>query len=253
MRQFFSVNIPCSARCKYCYARRSDYIVQPLLGCTQKTVDANKIILYPSCDGDFFNQVDSVKQIEHLSSSYEKIYVSVSSKTKPNEIQLGELLKLHEWLQKNDKGFVKFAISLSNRSMIDEIEPGTIQYKERLNLAKLVKNIGIPLSLTIKPVLPFIPENEYTSILDDFSSYLKCVSIGGLYVDKSSDFYQQYFSNSAMCIKRKVTWLLNEPEWDYIEDKELMMAISSHAKKINMHVFTSDSDVIQYMIDGGTL
>ena len=134
--------------------------------------------------------------------------------------------------------------------MIDEIEPATMSYKERIKLAKFFSSINFPLSLTIKPVLPFIPYYEYASILEDFSPYLNHVLIGGLYLNKDSSFYQDYLRNNFACTKRRVTWLPDHPNWDYIEDPELMEKIKAYAKEFNMKVFTSDSSVVKSMIEG---
>ena len=161
-----------------------------------------------------------------------------------------QLLGLHEWLVKEDKGFVKFAISLSTRTMLDEIEPATMSYEERIKLAGYINSLGLPLSLTIKPVLPFITAEEYDSILKDFSSYLNRVLIGGLYVNKTSSFYADYLYNDSVCTKRKVAWLIAHPDWDYVEDAELMKKIQISAQRLGMQVFDSDSSVVKSLIEG---
>ena len=250
MRKFLSAGIPCEAGCKYCFAKWVNYKQQPAIGFEQETIDSDQIILYPCCDGDFFNQIDLVDIIKQFSESHTKVYVSLSSKIWPTENQINQLVGLNEWLAKTNKGFVKFAISLSNRSMLDEIEPATMSYEQRIELANYINSIDLPLSLTIKPVLPFIPKDEYASILEDFSPFLNHVLIGGLYINKSSCFYRDYLQNDYVYTKRRVTWMPNHPAWDYVEDAELMEEIKTFAQKLNMKVFTSDSAVVKSLIEG---
>lgn len=250
MRRFLSASIPCQAGCKYCFAKWADYEQQPVLGFHQEKLNSDQVVLYPCCDGDFFDQIDLIENIKRFSESYSKVYISLSGKVWPTEDQLTKLIELNDWLAISNKGFVKFAISLSNRSMLDEVEPETMPYEDRIKLAKYISSIKIPLSLTIKPVLPFISEDEYSSILEDFSPYLKHVLIGGLYVNKDSDFYRDYLQNDFVCIKRRVTWLSNQPDWDYIEDPELMTRIKSFAEGLDMKVFTSDFALVKSLIEG---
>lgn len=250
MRKFLSANIPCEAGCKYCFAKWAGYNRQLTLGFEHENADSDRVILYPCCDGDFFDQVELVENVKHYTESHKKVYVSLSSKIRPTDEKIMQLLGLHEWLVKADKGFVKFAISLSTRTMLDEIEPATMSYEERIKLANYINSLGLPLSLTIKPVLPFITAEEYDSILKDFSPYLNRVLIGGLYVNKTSSFYADYLQKDYVCTKRKVAWLLDHPDWDYMEDTELMEKIKTSAQRLGMQVFDSDSSVVKSLIEG---
>lgn len=248
MRKFLSASTPCKAGCKYCFAKRDDYLRQPALKIEQENIRIDEIILYPCCDGDFFDQASLVESVKKLADHYKKVYISLSSKIYPSAEHIKQLLDLNTWLSDREKGFVKFAISLSNRTMISDIEPGTMSYESRVSLAKSIKSIGLPLSLTIKPVLPFISEREYFSILEDFSPYLSHVLLGGLYVDQTSSFYRDYIQDCYMCAKRNVVWLSDHPDWDYVEDGEQMKKIEQFAKTLGMKVFTSDSLVVQSLI-----
>lgn len=249
MRKFLAANISCQAGCKYCFAKWANYERNSAWIVDQEELDSDQMLLYPCCDGDFFNQIELIEDIRRFSESYAKVYVSFSGKIWPSENHLKQVAELNDWLTRSNKGFAKFAISLSNSSMINAIEPKTMAYESRIKLAKRMSSIGIPLSLTIKPVLPFISENEYASILEDFNPYLNHVLIGGLYVNKDSNFYQEYLQNNFSCIKRRVTWLPNQPEWEYIEDPELMAKIKSSAEYLNMKVFTSDSSLVKSMVE----
>ena len=249
MRKLLSANIPCEAGCKYCFAKWPDYDRQPNLTLESEHVDSDRIVLYPCCDGDFFEQNEVMENIKCCAEIYKQVYVSLSSKINPTDKEIKQLLDLNGWLKEKKKGFVKFAISISNRSMIDELEPATMSYEERIKLAGHMNSLGISLSLTIKPVLPFITMEEYGSVLKDFSPYLDYVLIGGLYVNKKSDFYTRYIQKNCICIKRKVEWLENHPEWDYVEDSEKMERIKILAQKLGLCVFDSDVSLVKALVE----
>ncbi len=250
MRKFLSASVPCKAGCKYCFAKWAGYNRQADLGFESKHMALDKIILYPCCDGDFSDQIELAECVKRYAESHKKVYVSLSSKVRLTNEQIVRLNELNKWLVRADKGFVKFAVSLSSRTMLNEIEPSTMTYQERVELADYVRSLGMPLSLTIKPVLPFISKEEYGSILEDFSSYLNRVLIGGLYIDRTSSFYADYIQNDYICMKRKVTWLPDHPDWDYIEDVEQMEGIKAFAQKLGMQVFDTDSSVVESLIEG---
>ena len=247
MRKFLSANIPCNAGCKYCFAKRNDYISHFDLEFKKENICSDTIILYPCCDGEFFDQTDLIEKVKMISDDYKKVYVSLSTKIYPLPEQLRQLMDLHNWLMSHKKGFVKFAISISTRSLLSEIEARTMSYDKRLSLARIIKSSDLPFSLTIKPVLPFIEEDEYFSILEDFNPYVNCVLLGGLYVDKTSDFYKDYLQEHYICTKRNVCWLSEQPDWDYIEDEKLMDSIKGFSTQLGMKVFTSDMQVVQFL------
>lgn len=243
MRKFASVNTPCKAGCQYCFAKWSDLYKHPKPLLDQDIKDSDEIILYPSCDGEFFDQDEIIKTIKHYSELRKKVYVSLSCKVEPTDEKLLQLKNLDEWLRAENKGFVKFAISLSCRSHLGEIEPGTMKYEERIELARKTYNLGLATSLTIKPILPFISADEYISIISDFKKYLSYVLVGGLYVDKCSKFYNEDLSEYP-CVKREVDWIEGKPEWDYIESKSTIEKIKNETQKWGIKVFDSDAEIV---------
>ena len=78
MRKFLSASTPCKAGCKYCFAKRDDYLRQPALKIEQENIRIDEIILYPCCDGDFFDQASLVESVKKLADHYKKVYISLS-------------------------------------------------------------------------------------------------------------------------------------------------------------------------------
>lgn len=247
MRNLCSAQIPCSGGCKYCFAKWNDiYVGQPSL--ETAIIDDNFTILYPCCDGEFFDQHEIISAVKEVSNTAKKVYISVSTKRKLQRSELNNILSLNQWLTETGKGFVKFSVSISTKSKLNEIEPSTMTYNERLLLAEKLKLSEIWSSLTLKPILPFITVQEYIEIIRDFKPYVNDIAIGGLYVNPTSAFYKDYIQNIYVCDKRQVCWLNDRPEWFYIEDTEKMEQIKLFASQHNMHVHDSDEALIKSMI-----
>ena len=243
MRQLYSANTPCHAGCKYCFAYWKDiYKSQPSIEAAMPHNDST--IIYPCCDGELFEQNDIIDNIKSVAHKVKNLYVSVSTKRIITCEEIGRLISLNEWLKEKERGFVKFSVSVTTKSRIDEIEPRAASYNERLLIVEKLKNANILTSLNIKPILPFVSELEYFEILNDFSKYTNHVMLGGLYVNPSSPFYNTYIDGVFDCVIRKVGWLDNCPEWYYIEDECKTKKIIEHALKLNMQVYKSDVDLI---------
>ena len=79
MRKFLSASAPCKAGCKYCFAKRDDYLRQPVLRIEQENISTDEIILYPCCDGDFFDQTSLIESVKKFSDHYKKIILLLNS------------------------------------------------------------------------------------------------------------------------------------------------------------------------------
>ena len=250
MRKLYSADIPCQAGCKYCFAKWEDmYTGLSQLGDEQ--LCEKEVIIYPCCDGEFFEQRRLTEYVKKAVEKTDKVYVSISTKRFISDAELSTLTQLHQELVSSGKGFVKLAVSLSSQSMLGEIEPGTLPYGERVELARRIKNAGIFCALTIKPVLPFISSDEYCRIIQDFREYTKYILIGGLYINKESEFYTQYFTSENMVQKRIVEWLPKRPEWNYVQDDKQLEEIRAFANKEGALVFDSDVELIQAYLRRG--
>ena len=248
MRNLYSVNNPCQAGCAYCFAKWKDiYTGQPSL--ETANIDNEGIILYPCCDGELFDQTGVIDKIKDISKDSKKIYVSISTKRMLNQKEFNNILTLNQWLNEHNKGFVKFSVSVSTKTKICEIERSTADYSDRLLLAQKLMCSNIHSSLTLKPVLPFIPSKEYIEIINDFSPYVKYITLGGLYINPKSKFYTEYIQDKYSFTKRKVCWLDNNPDWYYIEDNKKTQQLIEYASNRGIQVHLSDEDLIKSIIN----
>lgn len=247
MRKLYSTEIPCKAGCQYCFARWSN-MYHGLPALKDNILDEKEAILYPCCDGEFFDQQELIEYVKKTAEHMDKLYVSISTKRFISDAEISQLILLNQYLLSADKGFVKFGISISNISKLDELEPGTMSYIERMELAKRLNNTPIFTALTLKPLLPFIDADEYCQIMYDFSQYTKYILIGGLYLELESEFYSKYITSLQPIQHRVVEWLPERPQWEYVENAEQITKIRTYANTHGILLFDSDVDLINHYI-----
>ena len=247
MRYLFSGLNKCPSNCKYCFAKwENKYYSMPQFNIN--TINDNlsdKLVLYPCCDSDFFAQSDAENIMNNLLTINKKVYISISTKNSISNSSLDKIQKLDRYLRINNLGFVKISISFSTKYRIDEIEQNTLSYSERLKLLKLLTDKKIFTSIIFKPILPFIPVNEYLEIIDDCANIIDKIVIGGLYINKTTEFYKEYIKNRYQTETHPVNWLSEITVWDYFEDKNKNNMIRDYAKTKSIKVFDSDIELIK--------
>lgn len=166
---------------------------------------------------------------------------------------LKSICELNDFLVQNEKGFVKVAVSFAALS-IDELEQGTLSYRERLELLAELSRLGLPTSVTLKPVLPFVSNEEYNDILKDCAKLVKRITIGGLYVNRNTAFFKKYIDGKYQTKPRRVSWLSGQPLWDYVCQEEKLLSIANSAVEKGLLVFESDEELIKSFVnsEGGS-
>lgn len=203
MRKLYSADHSCCSQCSYCFAKWKElYCRQPLF--EKAELKEKEAIIYPCCDGEFFQQNQSVSALKQMAESMEKLYVSISTKNHMDQSMLKSICELNDFLVQNEKGFVKVAVSFAALS-IDELEQGTLSYRERLELLAELSRLGLPTSVTLKPVLPFVSNEEYNDILKDCAKLVKRITIGGLYVNRNTAFFKKYIDGKYQTKPRWVS------------------------------------------------
>ena len=248
MREFFSASTPCSSGCQYCFAKWGNKHTEFLQVDSAQRVEDGTIV-YPCCDGEFLRQQRYIECMRDFSHKSKKVYFSISTKQSIADEEIARIGEFDRELGSTNRGFVKLAISISNISMLEEIEPRTLSYLQRLALAEKIQKEGLFFSVTIKPILPFIEVDEYCTIINDFSKYTNYFLMGGLYINKGTKFYSQYILPGTKVTQRVVNWLPDHPEWDYIEDEVQFRQVREHAAQTGNLTFDSDDQLIRYYIE----
>jgi hypothetical protein len=248
-RAFFSGNRECKLGCLYCFAKFDDYISN--VPHTPYTCIASDdvSILYPSCDGDFFS--DGVAREALAQTVYEtdkRILVSISIKSRLSQAQAQELARMNGKLAMHRRGLVKCSVSITTKHRVEEFEPRTASYEQRLHNLELLAGAGVPRSINLKPILPCIDVREYQDIVDDCAVYSGIFLIGGLYLDGKSPFSLKIAGEFPHLIsQRPVEWLPDHPVWQYCADEAQMESIKGYIRSKGKKACDSDTDVVEHL------
>lgn len=243
-RRLFTFGVPCTMGCKYCFASSKGFL-KPAGFELDST--SRPCVVYPLCDSDIIHSYND------LFSVFEKIYenvgpyiVSLSTKGDVSIEMIERLLSIRDKLLLMG-GLLKVSVSISSRSLVGVLEPKATSYEKRIESLMRLSEREIPTSLVIKPIIPFVSSEEYVSILEDVVNITKYVLIGDLYVFPGELFYESYIKNKYHLQKKKVKWVIGNPEWFYVESVEQKKVIKLFAKENGLMLFESDFDFLQYL------
>lgn len=251
-RKFIRSKKKCPFKCSYCFAELGCYTsVSQSLSTIEFAEVKGKTIIYPSCDSELFLTDSYIESLKRLISKCDTPIISFSTKQKLCDNDLDKLFQLETEL-KNLDGFLKISVSISNKYMLSSIEKGTSSYEERLETVNKLQVKGIYTSVNIKPILPFISDEEYFEIVDDFGKYAEFFMLGDLYIDKTTPFGVEIIDNySDFITTKEVSWLPNSPKWLVCQSSNKVEKIKERIKSNSAYWFSSDSSFIQHLISKG--
>jgi DNA repair photolyase len=249
-RALFASARQCPFGCRYCFAKFDQFAPNHPLPRFSDNDAKEDDIIYPTCDGEFFIDSRAKSELEDLVNSTRKsVRVSISVKFSVREREARFLRALNDRLEGAGRGLIKCSISLSTKDQIDEIEPQTPGYGQRLRALRILAEERVPTSVNLKPILPFVSEAEYNEIVADTAPYTAAYLVGGLYIDAKSEFGQKIkLDYSSFVSPRLVDWLPNRPEWEYCENPSQLKSIRQSIAAKGRQAFDSDLLVMDYLL-----
>ena len=241
-RRFFSAISGCNSNCRYCFSKWNNYSKHSHFTC--ETINEDDLIIYPYCDGNIFDDCFNKLLAEFLKVK-KRVFISISTKNIISEKQMNELVKINELLKSHNNGFLKLSVSFSCLEKINDIEQGTLTYTERLSLIESIIDHGLTYATILKPLLPFIPVDEYKKIIDDTISFSDDYIIGGLYINRDTNFFEKYNLEKYPVVEKKVNWAHGNPTWQYIEDADKKKQICDHIINSGGYFYDSDAEFIK--------
>ena len=254
-RHFFSTG-RCSSGCKYCFAHQPDYQkFEDFSNQAYERMTSTYNIVYPSCDGEFFNNPNTINQLDLMRKNVlgKNIIFSITTKAILDEEEIKEISRINKEMIEQNKGFIKVSVTISNQSMIQEIEPNTSNFFERIDTLEMLRKYDIPSSVILKPLLPFIDIQEYIDIIRTTLKYTDLYLIGELYININSDFYKKYIKKDYHVDLKTVEWLDNKKMYRVIETTEMQHRIKDwiiglySVKGIKPNIFENDTELLLYI------
>jgi DNA repair photolyase len=247
-REFYSGSDKCNLGCLYCFADIEGFRKLDVVNFKGKNSESDDVLIYyPSCDTEFNWSDNFDKFINKLVDSNTKSIISISTKGKLRKSIIEKIKKANDILIKQNIGFIKFSVSITNKSMISVIEPHASSYQERLDLLNYLNDQEIPSSVILKPILPFIETKEYIEIINDTIPFTANYLLGGLYVSKESVIYNDFIKDKYETTERKADWLSYKPMWTYIDSTNKMNILQEYINNNNKNSFFSDLELLESM------
>ncbi len=245
-RKFNSGLNKCKLGCLYCFADFNEFHKLDSITIPRKPENDLSISLYyPSCDTEFILTQKFEEFVQKLIQDKSKAVISISTK---GILRKGLLYKIQHYnniLKDGGIGFIKFSVSFTTKYGIKQVEPRASEYFRRLALLDYICEKGIPTSVILKPILPFIPEEEYIDIVNDTKNICNKYLIGGLYVSESSEFFKNYIENRYVTELKVVDWLPYKPEWKFISSEDKVRNISNYISMIGSEIYESDENLVK--------
>ena len=241
-RTFMSGVIRCSNGCGYWFSNWENHTgfslsFSPLNGVGWRVV-------YPVCDSEANIQgLEFWDDMERCLRENPKCILSLSTKNMWSDEMLDKLRRMGE---KFGRERIKLSVSFSCKAQIGEIEPRALPYDLRIYLLRKVAERGILHSVMMKPLLPFVPLEEYMEIVDDTCPFCADYVSGDLYLDRSTLFYQRYIKDKFDTGIRYCNWMQREV---YYVKHPQEMDIVHYIRSRRLYWYASDVEFLEKQIN----
>ncbi len=250
MREVFTTGVECDLGCQYCFASWGKYT--PPLHIAKFSKSTASLVI-PACDSEIQSFIYLLENNKFIfpNNTTGRIVITLSTKTILSEKTIMLLSDLNKLLKEQYNGFLKIGVSIPTISMAKELEPKAAPPLLRLKNLSLLKESGIIGYAIIKPILPFLPKNEFIDLSNIlYNEGVKYVLIGQLYVDRNTPFFQKYIERKFEVKQRQVLWLPNKPVWDYVSDQDIEALLIQELENKSVKVFQSDIAFVNFLVNG---
>jgi DNA repair photolyase len=139
-------------------------------------------------------------------------------------------------------------VSLSCWDSAAAVEPHTPTPAERMRTVANLTGIGIPVFITLRPILPHIPDAEYERIVvEGVRAGCEGFVVGPLYADRRGRFVRFIPQETLAAVPGRtssVSWSPHAPTWTRYEDTERFQRLISLIEQCGGRAFESSADVM---------
>jgi len=247
-RRFLAAQASCPLGCAYCFAKSNSYRGQSRQDYSQRSQRFD--IIYPACDGELLLEPNYMEKLGTLAdTAVRPVILRFSTKVLLAPRVVRRLAQLNHRLTKEGRGSLVVGISFSTASRIEEIEPGTAPFEKRVEGLRRLAESGVPSTVSLRPLLPFLPASEYAEIVGRTSAYASHYLLGDLYVFENTDFYKRHIARKYTLSTRRVDWLPQRPCWTVVESKLLKGQVRRCINRSGSFAYDCDVELLQNLKD----
>jgi DNA repair photolyase len=260
-RVLVPVGEPCPFGCRYCYTRGGEVglsrvSAQEILDRFQEFVEGNADsfgTIQFGYDGDPFARPErGITMLAELAKTGKHINFSTKALLRETEVQAlkGIAEKIHR-----AGATLSALVSISCWDSAAVVEPHTPTPAERVLTIARLKEINIPVFISVRPILPHIADREYERMVDE-ALLVGCDGfiLGPLYADEKKRFVRFIPAGILSEIPSKrgvVPWSAHAPTWTRYEDSARLARLQEMMEQKGGRVFLSSADAMALVREQG--
>lgn len=251
-RVLVPVGEPCPFGCRYCYTRGGEVgpprpDAQDILARFEQFAHENSFdIIQFGYDSDPFARPERGLMMLQTLTKMNK-HVNFSTKALLAGPIISALRDMRQHLEANEKTLSAF-VSLSCWDSAASVEPHTPSPAERVQTIANLQRIGIPVFISVRPILPHIADEEYERIvLEGLRAGCEGFILGPLYADARRRFVRFIPSSvleSTPGQTTMVSWSAHAPTWTRYEDTDRLQRLLAMIESRGGRTFVSSTDAI---------
>lgn len=253
-RVLVPVGEPCPFGCRYCYTRGGDVglsrvSAEEILSRFQEFLRENTVgfeTIQFGYDGDPFARPErGIAMLAELATTGKHINFSTKALLSGAVIsELGEIEKKVHAVGKT----LSALVSVSCWDSAAVVEPHTPSPQERMLTIARLKEIKIPVFISVRPVLPHIADREYERMVDEgLRAGCDGFVLGPLYADTQGRFVRFIPQEILARLPARtgvVPWSAHTPTWTRYEDSTRLKSLERMIAQKGGRVFVSSADAM---------
>jgi len=251
-RVLVPVGKPCLFGCRYCYTRGTDIEISRLsvedilADFRQFACEASFETIQIGYDSDPFSQPErGIAMLIQLARMQK--HVNFSTKAVLGDALLDTLKTIRNSMDAVDKT-LSALVSFSCWDSASFIEPRTPSSQERMQTVARLKGIGIPVFISVRPILPNIHDCEYERLIEE-GIHAGCDGfiLGPLYTDAKKRFTRFIPSTLLETVPSEtgsVSWSPHTPIWTRYEDPRRLQRLLAMIEQKGGRTFLSSADAM---------
>ena len=250
-RVLVPVGEPCSFGCRYCYTRGGEVGLTPvaiaeiLSSFRHFAQEASFETIQLGYDGDPFARPErGIAMLRQLAIVGK--HVNFSTKALLEGPILDALNDIRRFMEANG-AVLSALVSLSCWDSAAVVEPHTPSPCERILTVANLKDIGIPVFVAMRPVLPHIPDAEYERIVvEGVRAGSDGFIVGPFYVDQRGQFARFIPPGVLEAVPGQtcsVSWSAHEPTWTRYEEPHRVQRLLHMIEQKGGQAFLSSADM----------
>lgn len=254
-RVLVPVGEPCVFGCRYCYTRGGEVGLsrvnpEEILSRFRQFAEQTEFeTIQFGYDGDPFSRPErGIAMLQQLAKLHR--HLNFSTKGLLEGETLAALSDISAMMEAQGKR-LSALVSLSCWDSAPQVEPHTPTPAQRMQTVANLQNIGVPVFIAVRPLLPHIADSEYERIAEEgIRAGSNGFILGPLYTNDRGQFSRfippEYLAQTPSRTGT-VSWAAHAPKWRRYEDTERLQRLLAMIERKGGRTFLSSADAVAFI------